>query len=184
MPKDTATDDHVKDSFYDLLESKVTSKEEIEKNFMSLRKVILSYGIGEPKQNPDGKTTFRGHVWKLLLGVLHQDTKDPVEEYRRLVKLGKALKYKTRNGKTSYDAIRHDSYRTLIGAKIFDIKTQEPKVGPCSASESALTVHVEILQVIRVLNAYVHKTEKAYNQGEKYTQTCELIEAPGGGGLN
>jgi len=143
----------VKSRFDELMETKVTSgsseeeKKELEEKFLGLRRVILFSGMGEPQRNPDGETNFRGQVWKLLLGVLYQDKKkDPVEEYLKLLGLGKATKYKTRSGESSYKAIRHDSFRTLKGAKLFDIKTEEPKV-------------------IRVLNAYVHKARKPYNQG-------------------
>eukprot|EP00954_Amorphochlora_amoebiformis_P028051 1389714-Amorphochlora_amoeboformis.AAC.1 len=105
----------VKSRFDELMETKVTSgsseeeKKELEEKFLGLRRVILFSGMGEPQRNPDGETNFRGQVWKLLLGVLYQDKKkDPVEEYLKLLGLGKATKYKTRSGESSYKAIRHD----------------------------------------------------------------------------
>jgi len=103
--------------------------------------------VGEPQRNPGGITTFRGHLWKLFLGVLYVDDEaDPVELYISALKKKKS-RLKCQDGRSSYKAIRDDSFRTMRGEKeVFDISKEEPKV-------------------IRVLNAYVHRANKPYNQG-------------------
>lgn len=110
----------------------------LESTLLALRRMVFFHGIGEPKANLDNETTFRGQMWKLMLGVLHEKKgADPVAEYTSLIERKKS---------SCYSKIRDDSFRTLRNCALFDITTQEPKV-------------------IRILNSYCHWSGKTYTQG-------------------
>jgi len=120
-------------------------KQKLQSSFLALRRLVLFRGIGAPTKNTDNKTKFRGQLWKLMTGVLFTENENPVDEYLKEIKKGKAT-VKTSDGRSSYEAIRDDSFRTMKGATLFDVAVEEPKI-------------------IRVLNSYVQRSNKAYNQG-------------------
>lgn len=138
-------DDAVKRKFKELTE--LDEKGDLEKTFKELRRLVIFRGLETPEKNVNGTTTFRGQVWKLLLGVLYEDKKNPVKEYEALVKNGVCKRNVPETNDTNYQAIRNDTHRTMKGADVYDSVKDEPKL-------------------IRVLNSFLNKEQsKHYLQG-------------------
>mmetsp|Transcript_22334 Transcript_22334/g.31260 ORF Transcript_22334/g.31260 Transcript_22334/m.31260 type:complete len:449 (-) Transcript_22334:407-1753(-) len=125
---------------YHCLINESQSEPDLRKRLEGIRQIVLiegTDGLGPPSENENGLTTFRGDLWKVLLGVIYHD-QGALEEYENILK-------KERNKKRG-TIIPDDIIRTFPENKVFNLEKQKRKM-------------------TRILHAFTWKADQNYTQG-------------------
>jgi cell cycle arrest protein BUB2 len=117
---------------------------------LELRKLVMMEGLPDDNHvnsSTDGHCSLRGRVWKILLGVREVDA----DLYLELVRMRECTKLAPGGSQTLYDKIRHDTFRTFKNNANFAQRVPE-------------------VQLIRVLNAFMHYLERGRGKSQAPTK--------------